>query len=185
MENQPENSPEYIPPQDIDTKTNEAFDRLMRIDQKSNPDYIHTDEETDAMTRYIKESKLEKGMDYVPTPEEMAEVTRPFRQNRSEQSPEHIPTREEVLEIIGRFAENYTIRRELSDEQGVYLIEAVVPTEKAGETIEYGYIRKGTHGKNASAETVIHKTYFDGEMPVGGDNVALYNEVTKAWEDVV
>ncbi len=107
-------------------------------------------------------------------------------ENQIEKGPERIPSREEVLEQITRFAENFTIRRELSDEQGIYLIEAVVLGAKDGETIEYGYIRKGPdRAKNASAETVIHKTYFEGDMPVGGDNVAFYNENTQAWEDVI
>jgi hypothetical protein len=46
--------------------------------------------------------------------------------SRQERSVESIPTKEEVLLEIAKHCENPTIKRELSDEKGVYLLEAEV-----------------------------------------------------------
>ncbi|HEY4498861.1 MAG TPA: hypothetical protein VJH94_02235 [Candidatus Paceibacterota bacterium] len=94
----------------------------------------------------------------------------------------HILTREEVLEAIGQHIEGYAIERELSDAEGVYLLEARVAGEKPGEVTEYRYQRKGEFGRNQSAQTAIHVAYYEDDVPVGGTTVANYNEKTGIWE---
>lgn len=47
-------------------------------------------------------------------------------ENSIEKGPEMIPTKEEVMEIISRFEKNTAFVRELSDEQGLYLLEVQV-----------------------------------------------------------
>ena len=90
-----------------------------------------------------------------------------------EKGPERLPTRDEVLEVIGKLAENAQVVRELSDERGLYLLEAEVAGEKPGEIIEYGYLRKGqSPGHPNAAETAIHLTYYQDGMPTGGYRVA-------------
>jgi hypothetical protein len=102
-----------------------------------------------------------------------------------ESKEERILSSQEVLDAISQFAEGYTPGRELSDEKGVYLREVELEGEKAGETIEYQYMRKGNHGKqNASTETAISVIYYDDGMPVGGQRVAILNEETGEWEKV-
>lgn len=92
------------------------------------------------------------------------------------------PSREEILEIIGQHIEGYAIERELSDSEGVYLLEARVAGEKPGEVTEYRYHRQGEAGK--STQTVLYVTYYEDDIPVGGTTVANYNEKTGAWEKV-
>lgn len=104
--------------------------------------------------------------------------------NHIEKSPEKIPTKNEVLEVISRFAENITFVRELSDSQGLYLLEEKVEGEKLGESIEYMYIRKGKFpNRNESLETTIFVTYYEDDIPITGYNVANYNSVTGEWKD--
>jgi len=104
-----------------------------------------------------------------------------------EKGPERILTKEEVVEKIKTFAENYEIRRELSDENGLYLFEVTLPDPETGGVMEYMYLRKGENpSKNRTSETTIYKNKFDLDgMPVGGDNVASYDEATGSWKDIV
>lgn len=107
-------------------------------------------------------------------------------ENYIEQGSERIPTKEEVLDIIGRHAERYKLKQELFDENGPYLIEA--EGEKAGETVEYQYIRKGEFPSGyASSGTTINVLYFDFDKegtPCTSDTIAIYNHQTGEWQDV-
>jgi hypothetical protein len=106
-------------------------------------------------------------------------------ENQIERGPERILNKEEVLEAISRFVENATLVRELSDEHGLYLLEVKIPGENPGETTQYEYMRKGRFpNHNEASETAIHVVYYDGDMPVGGDKVAVYKPETNKWEDV-
>ena len=105
-------------------------------------------------------------------------------ENQFEKGPERILSKEEVLEKISRFAENSTITRELSDEQGLCILETKVEGTKPGEHSEYRYIRKGKHGKSESSATVIHVVYYEDETPVGGHNCSDYNHETGEWEPI-
>lgn len=107
----------------------------------------------------------------------------PPRTAPQEKSIEHIPTKEEVLLEIAKHCENPTVKRELSDEKGVYLLEVEIPGAKPGETTEYIYQRKGEfpNGSKAMAD-VLNVTYFEDGMPVGGESVSTYNPDTKKWE---
>ena len=102
-----------------------------------------------------------------------------------EKGPERILTRDQVLERISALSENHEIRRELYDQKGIYLVEAVIPGEKEGETVEYMYIRKGEFvSKHKEAKTTIYKTYFDKDgMPQSGETIATYDEETGVWEN--
>ena len=101
-----------------------------------------------------------------------------------EQSFERIPSKGEVLRVIEEFTKNYTIERELSDEQGMYLLEAKVKDPETVEVTEYLYMRKGKFpNHNESLETGINAIYYDGEMPIGGDRIAFLNTQGE-WEVV-
>ncbi len=97
-----------------------------------------------------------------------------------EASPEHIPTPEEVRALFEKFIEGkeYTERRKLEDENGLYLLEVELPADADGGHTEYSYIRKGDYksqGKpgGSSAETVMNVTFFDSDgIPTGGNSVA-------------
>ncbi len=103
--------------------------------------------------------------------------------SRQEKSVESIPTKEEVLLEIAKYCENPTVKRELSDEKGVYLLEVEIPGAKPGETTEYIYQRKGEFPNGSKAEdTIINVAYFEDGIPVGGESVATYNPDTKTWE---
>jgi hypothetical protein len=102
-----------------------------------------------------------------------------------EKSTEQILRKDEVMNVIRRYAENPKQVRELADDQGLYLLEVSVSGEKEGETIHYEYMRKGRFpNNNEASETAIHKVYYDGDMPVGGDKVAVYKPETDEWEDI-
>lgn len=138
---------------------------------------IISDEELDSLKTQNVQQKQEG---ITGAKEELDNV---FKDEEKKKNPEIIPTREQVLEIVAQFAEKYEISRELSNEQGLYLLEAVVENEK-GEKEEYLYLRKGDFGKNKSAKTEIHAVYYDGDMPVGGDLIASLNEETGQWENI-
>ena len=113
-----------------------------------------------------------------------------------EKSPERIQSKEEVLEVISRHikrdisrAENVAemkLTNELSDEQGLYLLEAKVEVVgKSGEFIEYLYMRKGVFLEhNSSLETTINVMYYKDEIPVSGWNIAEFNSDKGELEDV-
>jgi len=103
--------------------------------------------------------------------------------NPFEKGPERIPTKEKVMEAISRLTETSEVVRELSDEQGLYLLEAKVPGDEPGEFVQYEYIRKGRYPDgNESSATAIHIVYYEGEAPVGGHNVADYDQETGEWK---
>jgi len=65
----------------------------------------------------------------------------------------------------------------------LYLLEARVEGKEKGEVTEYGYMRKGRFpNHNEASETAINVVYYQDEMPVGGDKVAVYNSETDEWE---
>ncbi len=107
-------------------------------------------------------------------------------ENFTERGPERILSKEEVLNAIRRYAENVELVRELSDQQGLYLLEVKVVSEheKEGETTQLEYVRKGRFPNTiTSSDTSIHKVYYKGDMPVGGDKVAAFNNETGEWVD--
>jgi hypothetical protein len=101
--------------------------------------------------------------------------------NKKEQGIEGIPSRENIIAQIQKYYEGATILRELSDEEGIYLLEANELGEKEGESTLYLYQRIGNFGKNAAAKTVIEKIYFKNDIPYGGDIIAEYDEATGEW----
>ncbi len=110
--------------------------------------------------------------------------------------PEPSPEGSEEIAIVDRIrswievhGEKYTIRREESDENGVYLLELEIEGEKEGETIEYSYRRRRGPSESASGRDIKTMgtridafTFQDGE-PLSGEMIALFNEETKEWED--
>lgn len=106
-------------------------------------------------------------------------------ENPIEKGPERIPTKGEVMEVISRFAENAVLVRELSDEKGLYLLEVKVENKESTESTLYRYARRGEYpDHNDSSETIIHVAYYEGEVAVGGHDVAVYNSETNEWEVV-
>lgn len=104
--------------------------------------------------------------------------------NPFEKGPERIPTKTEIMEVISHFTENSVLVRELSDEQGPYVLEVKIEGEKPGETIQYEYMRQGRFPDgNRSLGTVIHVVYYEGEIPVGGHDVANYDSETGQWKE--
>jgi hypothetical protein len=105
-------------------------------------------------------------------------------ENLIEKGPERILSKEEVLEVIARYGENAEFVRELSDEQGLYLLEAKIEGKEPGEVIQYEYMRKGRFpNHNEASETALHVVYYQDEIPVGGDKIAVYNSETGEWID--
>ena len=90
------------------------------------------------------------------------------------------------MEIITRQAREAVVVRELSDENGLYLLESKIAGEKEGETVQYEYIRKGRFPDgNQSSGSVIHIVFYVGEVPVGGHDVANFNSETGEWVESV
>lgn len=102
--------------------------------------------------------------------------------NKSEDNPEKILSSEEILQAISEHTEGYSLGRELSDEKGVYLREVAVAGEKEGEVTEYQYMRKGDHpNHNESDKTVISAIHYQDGIPVGGEQIATFNDETGEW----
>lgn len=91
---------------------------------------------------------------------------------------ERIPTREEILEMLYQIAdgESLSIRRELLDVDGPYLIEVMLADKTPdGFSQELSFSRKGDFGGNKSIKTSIHRIYFDSDgFPVGGTCVSEF-----------
>jgi hypothetical protein len=103
--------------------------------------------------------------------------------SRQEKTLEYLPAKEEVLLEIAKYCENPTVKRELSDERGLYLLEVEIPGDKPGETTEYIYQRKGkAPNGTAPLETVIDITYFVDGVPLGGHSVAEYDTKANTWK---
>lgn len=93
-----------------------------------------------------------------------------------------IPTREQIMGILLQHAPHCTVARELSDHDGIYLIEATIPGENPGEITEYRFERKGVYGQNQFSATSITIVYYDADgVPEGGKTVASYDEKTGIW----
>jgi len=94
-----------------------------------------------------------------------------------------IHTKEEVLDFISSFVENPIVSRELSDEKGLYCLEVKIEGKEPGEVIEYEYTRKGRVLNGSIAlETAMHTNYYQDDMPIGGEKIAVFNEDTGEWE---
>ena len=111
-------------------------------------------------------------------------------QNPFEKGPERILTKEEIMSTISYIAsrrspENPKLIRELSDEQGLYLLEAAIEGDEPGETIQYEYMRKGRYpNKNEASETAIHEVYYENDIPVGGEKIGVYDYETGEWKRI-
>ena len=86
------------------------------------------------------------------------------------------PTEEKILQTFEHLLEGqeYTERRKLSDEKGVYLWELEVKVPDG--TAEFNYMREGTYPEGSASYNKIYLTYFDDDgFPVGGREVAVYD----------
>ncbi len=99
-------------------------------------------------------------------------------QEKKNSKHEHIPNAEEVRSLFEKIlgGVKYETRRQLEDEQGLYLWEIKIPQED-GTSIEYEYCRKGDYKSRglaggSASETAIHVTFFDeDEIPESGHSV--------------
>lgn len=106
--------------------------------------------------------------------------------NKNEMGPERIPTREEVMDIISRTiegAENAEVLREISDADGLSLLDLRVLGEGEGETIEVLYTRKGIlpNGVPTTITSIDVSYYLNGRIH-DGDTIARLNDATGEWE---
>lgn len=91
---------------------------------------------------------------------------------------DEFPSPEAIGETIRALLEGYEgkVIKKFVDEKGVIACD-IEFTLADGETATLEYMRKGRHdvmnGSNSS-RTNNYVTYFDGGMPVGGTNVAEY-----------
>jgi len=90
-----------------------------------------------------------------------------------EKGPETIPTMEEVRSVFEQLigGESYEDIKVMEDDQGLYLWEI-----KVGDDTEYSYMRKGTYEQGGASETKIYVVYTDNGLPIGGDEVAKYDD---------
>ena len=101
-----------------------------------------------------------------------------------EKSPEQIPTKEMILEIIGKYVENAQVTREISDDKGLFMIEAKADGENPGDVNEYEYMRKGRIQGHDGGTLVssIEVVYYTDGMPVSGETIASYDHETGEWK---
>jgi len=88
---------------------------------------------------------------------------------------EEVHTRDEIMAVLNQQLEgkDYGVGRELSDEQGLYLLEIVIPTEDG--SVEYSYMRKRRYPQGQAAISAIHVAFYDKEgSPVGGSSIARW-----------
>ena len=93
--------------------------------------------------------------------------------NQIETGQEHIPSAEEVHAVFRELTgKEYQEVRKREDEQGLYLLEVVVPGEKENEISEYAYMRKGRYAEGQISATEIHVTFYEDGVPVSGTSAA-------------
>ena len=98
---------------------------------------------------------------------------------------EKICTKEEVMGIISNYAEGVAVVKELSDEKGLYLLEAEVAGKNPNEVIRYTYTRKGIFpNQNGASATVINRLDYEGDMPVGGETIEELDEASGEWRKI-
>lgn len=104
-------------------------------------------------------------------------------ENSIEKSSERILAKVEVLEAIARYTENAVLVRELSDVDGLYLLEVKIEGREPGKSIQYEYMRRGRFpNHNQASETAIYMVHYQGEMPIGGEKIAVYDPETDSWQ---
>lgn len=105
-------------------------------------------------------------------------VSEGSQDNATERGFENILTREQVLGKIGTYCENPTIIKELSDKEGIYLLEAKGIRKVERDVAEYIYQRKGAF-PNGSDSLVTSIMVVDGSG--WAENIAEYDSVTRKW----
>lgn len=106
--------------------------------------------------------------------------------NNIETNPERVFTKEAVIELVDSLAaqthaEKPQILRELSDENGLYLLELRIETKIHGYTLEFEYMRKGRYGRNQASATALHLMLYVDGVPQTGDRIAEYNAEADIW----
>ena len=97
--------------------------------------------------------------------------------NPFESEPEHIPTPEEVRSVFSELiGKEYSEKRKLEDEKGLYTLEVEALGDLEGEVNEYAYMRKGCYPEGAITVTEIHVTYYVNGAPISGTSAAPYVE---------
>lgn len=95
--------------------------------------------------------------------------------NPFENEPEHIPTPEEVhsvfRELIGK---EYSEKRKLEDEKGLYILEVEALGDSEGAVNEYAYMRKGHYPEGGITVSEIHVTFYVNGVPISGTSAARY-----------
>ena len=108
----------------------------------------------------------------------------PENPGEQESIQERICTREEIVEKITSRCENPEVIRELSDEQGIYLLEVRSKGEDPNEGNLYLYKRRKEYtAGNEAPETCLEVVYYSGGDPCGGDTLASLNPETGEWVD--
>ena len=106
-------------------------------------------------------------------------------ENQIEKGPERIPTKKEVMEIIARYVESpekLVTLREISDMNGLTLLDLRIEGKEQGETIEYLYTKAGTLPNGVmTRETSIEVSYYQDGKVVSGERVAIYNPAIGQW----
>lgn len=88
-------------------------------------------------------------------------------------------TKLEETEIEQKFQQylngkEYTTRKKLEDENGIYMWEIEIKNDD-GTTTEYTYSKKGKWVNQSRQKTAIHITNFDETgFPLGGKSLALF-----------
>jgi hypothetical protein len=103
-----------------------------------------------------------------------------------ESASEQAFSRDKILSIIEQRLENFTIKRELHDTNGLYLLEVQSVPNSEGEVTQYEFMRQGRHeGHNQASQSAIRVIYLRDDIPLpGGGLRTLYDTSKNAWEEV-
>jgi hypothetical protein len=98
--------------------------------------------------------------------------------------PEQAFSREKILSIIKKRLENFTVKRELYDAKGLYLLEVQSIPGASNESIQYEFMFQGEHeGHNQAVRSAIHVIYLRDNISIGGGLVAQYNPEIGEWQE--
>lgn len=105
--------------------------------------------------------------------------------NLGEHAPEQFPTQEELQSVFEHFLKGNPYKVIGVPREDSYVIETI----EGGERVEYDYARaKYDHQRADLPDTAkfsasIHKTTYNGDMPISGECVANY--LDGHWEFLV
>jgi hypothetical protein len=107
----------------------------------------------------------------------------PTNKTEKKENREDFPSKENIINFLSSSLENGSslmVSRENYDDKGLVLLDLQSEENEEGEVYSYEYLRKGRHDNISSGaiETKISLVIYKNGIPIGGDDFAIFDEVS-------